>query len=280
MLADTIRESYALWCDKKEGKLKREPGFHASSAGNCIKKVIIESMFPEDRKPFPVETKMLFGIGHTFHDQMDEMLRLHSQEITDFLWIQPWRLITYGKVMQQAYDSVTDAESPLPLKVFGTPDFIGIHVKSNKIIFCDFKTTNERAYAMKKKGNRSANYAAQVGTYLPGVFEMFKKLGITTDFKEVSIMYICKSDFQVLPHAYEADYLVPQAKGYWDDLARSFGEFVDNGCNILPQANPPEDWMCRYCNVFTGIAECRKVTDVGTLKRMQEPKEVQDELFK
>jgi hypothetical protein len=274
---EIVEKAQGLHLDRQQEK--RIKGFHASQGGYCTKKVIIEAMFPESKKPLPMPTRRLFEIGHEFHDQMDRVLRHYARVTADLLWIQPWQMETFSKAMTEAYNGETDAESPLPLKVFGTPDFIGIDVKSGKLLFSDFKTSNERAFAMKKKGNRSANYAVQIGTYLPGIYTMFKRLGMPTDFKEINILYISKADRGLISHNYEAGYLIPMAKAYWEQVAREFAQFIATGGNILPLGNPPEDWMCRYCSMFAGKTECNRVLDTGTLERMTSSEGKQDALF-
>lgn len=278
MITELIEVAQAMWLDRKDHK--RERGFHASQGGNCIKKVIIDTVFPELAKPFPATTKQIFEIGHMFHDQMDEALRHYSRETGRFLWVQPFRLKTFGPVMEAAYAKTSNgAESPVPLVVHGTPDFIGIHVARRKLMFADFKTSNERAFAMKKKGNRSNQYAVQIGSYLPGIYEVFKSIGMPTDFDEISIIYINKADRSLVTHVYDENYLIPMARGYWEQVAMEFGKFVASGMTIFPKAAPQEDWMCNYCSVFNNITECQRANDYDQLRRMNEGEGKQHGLF-
>lgn len=276
MILNLIEEAQRLFLNQNE--IEREVGFHASQGGMCIKKVIIETMFPEAKTPFDTNTQLIFRIGNDYHDKLDEMLRLLSRETGKFLWIQPWRMTTYGRVMKKAFSEANDndesIESPVPLHVFGTADFIGIEPRKKKLLFADFKTANSRSFAMKKKGNRSNNYAVQVGSYLPGVYEMFSSLGMVKDFEEVSILYVNKDDMALCSHNYNEDHLIPIANAYWTQVAIEFAAFIASGGTILPEAAPPEKWMCNYCNVFKNNTECIACGDSETLMRLVESRKV------
>ena len=262
MFQDILVEAMSLF--HARGSLEREKGAHASSGGWCHKKAILEVLYPDKKAPLSEDTKTVFMIGHTIHDQMDKILRLYARERSDLLWIHPWRVFTMSKFMKEAY-LATGAElekCPIPLGVFGTPDGVIIDVKDKKLIVPDFKSSNERAFSYKVKGSRSYTHEVQLGAYLPGIAGLLRKAGFDVEIKEASIIYIQKSDYSLCTHNYDPVLAQESAKTYWQEFATELGNFVKSGGTILPVGNPPEKWMCNYCSLFKDKTECNGFVDI------------------
>lgn len=273
MLQDILNDALECWTHRKE--ITREKGAHASGGGWCYKKALLESIFPESVHKVDTSSALVFEIGNDIHDKMDEVLRLYSRETGNILWIQPWRTFTFGKLMQDAY--ITAGGDPkncaIMNGVYGTPDGIIIDVENKAVLIPDYKSANERSFKFKMNGSRSFTHEVQVGTYLPGITGMLKKLGIDMEVKEAAIVYIQKSDYQLCIHSYDPALAIESARSYWRDFAMHHANFVSSSGTKLPDGNPPEKWMCDYCSVFTGKTQCNSCTDLSQFLNLS-PKEL------
>jgi len=281
MLSDYMKEARSF--SMKSNSREREVGFHASSGGYCLKKLIIETLMPQYKQAFSEEVLSIFEIGHEIHEKQDKDLRLLAQEKAEFLWIQPFRIKAMSNILLDLFeernkDTEHKVTSPIPLCVFGTPDAIIYDFSTNSLLIPDFKSTNGRSFSYKVKGSKSLPNMIQLGTYIESIVSKLKSTGMNIDIEEASIIYIDKDDYfnkgklSLCTHLYSAESISSAAQTYWKNAGDALYDFVSSLGTIMPStqiATGSNKWMCNYCSIFKDKTECNKAIDLVTLKELK-----------
>jgi len=274
LLQRILSEAFLLQARKRNGELPdREIGFHASSAGSCIRRVICELMW-KHRKPMADTVKNILDVGTLHHADADEAIRNFCKEQSEgkLIYIAPWRTYTFRKSMTEAFtaelggDTITTesidyfAKDLELMGVYGTPDLLLVLPEKETVFFADLKFTNERSFGMKQKGNRSKNYELQIGTYLPSVERILAQTDWSKFLREGHIVYFSNSNRETVVHSERTNLLVSEAETYWCRVARAMAQFCISNRDKLPDAIPEEKWQCNYCSLMENNKACSVLT--------------------
>jgi len=216
---------------------EREIGYHASSAGKCIRSVVVSRYLPKPLHEFSLETQSIFSIGHyvdkLFKESFERVVREGDVRI-----IAPFQTISFG-----------DRHFP---GVFGEGDVTLLDFSTKTIHWIDCKTTNHDSFFWKKTKGASQLNMLQVGTYVGSkqVQQLLQSLG--WEKVRAWLVYIDKENYNHI--TCQADRTcVEDARTYWEVVKQVDGIYRETG--DLPLATPEEDWECGYCNLWPGLPD-------------------------
>lgn len=214
---------------------EREDGYHASSAGKCIRSVVVSRYLPKPLHPFSTETLSIFHIGHAvdklFKDSFERTVREGSVRL-----LAPFQTISFGNRHFEG--------------VFGEGDVTLLDFDTKTMHWIDCKTTGHDSFYHKQNRGASQMNMLQVGTYVGSkqVQQILQALGWSK--VKAWLVYIDKENYNHVTAMADAS-CVEEARAYWtlvdgvDRIYRETGE--------LPLAMPEEDWECGYCNQWPGL---------------------------
>lgn len=214
----------------------REPGFHASSAGYCLRKVLTEVLNPEYPYPEDREKYRIFALGKMFHSFLHEALSARLwRENGQVVLLQPMRL-----------ESFRDDETGFV--VVGEPDEIVLDWRNREIHIIDGKTAGYGSFSnmlrVKKTGQPyySMHHKLQVGTYMAALKQIFGD-----EFTYIGhICYLDKDKLKTL-NPILGERLDLEAWMYWKEVKRAWLKALETG--EMPEASPMMGWECGYCPI-------------------------------
>lgn len=215
----------------------REIGYHASSAGKCIRSVVLSRYLKEPLHEFSQETKAIFHIGHTVDQFFKESFERVVRE-GDVRIIAPFQTISFG---DRKFEGI-----------YGEGDITLLDFANKTMHWIDCKTTNHDSFFYKKTKGASMMNMLQVGTYLGSrqVQQIMQALGWTKF--QAWLVYIDKENYNHVTCRADKT-CVDDARAYWDLIKGVDAIYQSTG--DLPLAHPEEDWECGYCNQHPGLPD-------------------------
>lgn len=216
----------------------RVGGFHASSAGKCYRRLIIEQVLPGCVHPITSRQASVFNIGHIFDKYFKDAMEMGTKS-DDIFMLSPFSTIT----------KIEDSE----LVVVGEPDVVLLDMKSKIIHILDAKSAAHDSFYYKKKDGASIMNSLQVCTYADSseIQGLIDALGDSWRVK-CWIVYLDKDDISHHVASVNSD-LILTARAYWREAAKMLG--IWDRQQMLPGAFPQEDWECGYCPLYPALEE-------------------------
>lgn len=271
MIRQFIDDAMEYFVRLDGSKPKRLPGFHASRSGMCKRMVLLETLKPSLKRPVDKTGMKIFAHGTLLHDFMDEAMRTFAGTSDEFLWLSPPKTRMFKKSMTEAFEKISDKGSDIA-EVIGHGDFFLIHVPTKTILFADFKSANERAFAAKKKKGMSVQNAMQLATYMCDEGGIISLLGDVFEIETPEVVYINKKDLETEHFDVDLDIWVDLARRFWIEIAEAAATCIRSGGETIPPPVPQEKWMCDYCSMFKNNAECRAVNSINELIQVRDVK--------
>lgn len=234
-LKDLVIDAVQGIATRKERK--REDGYHASSAGKCIRSVVVSRYLPTPMNPFSIETQGIFHIGHAidrlFKDSFERTVREGSVRM-----LAPFQTISFG-----------DRHFP---GVFGEGDVTLLDFDTKTMHWIDCKTCGHDQFYNKQNRGASLMNMLQVGTYTGSkqVQQILQALGWTK--VKAWLVYIDKENYNHTTCVADST-CIEDARTYWE-LVKGVDK-IYRETDELPLALPEEDWECGYCNLWPGLPD-------------------------
>lgn len=219
------------------GERKREDGYHASSAGKCIRSVVVNRYVSEPIHDFSTETKSIFHIGHSidrfFKDSFERTVREGNVRM-----LAPFQTISFGS---RNFDGI-----------FGEGDVTLLDFDTKTIHWIDCKSCGHDQFYNKKSRGASLMNMLQVGTYAGSkqVQQLLQSLGWSNI--KGWLVYIDKENYNHVTQMADTS-SIENARAYWSIVEKVDAIYRETGA--LPMASPEEDWECGYCHLWPGLPQ-------------------------
>lgn len=161
---------------KKKGEEKRDYGkfWSASSAGYCMRKLIMERLGVPRVSEIDARTTRVFESGHVFHEWLQRITKDAGISIAQELELQDENLMIRGHIddlvlVGESYKTLDPTTiKPFKLGVEVLQPVLAEEITPRHLILYDYKTVNSRSFMWaKKNGNAMSHFhKMQLGTYM------------------------------------------------------------------------------------------------------------------
>jgi len=245
----------------------RLPGYHASSAGSCPKKVMVLAKNPKALEKTSRSTQGVFNMGHIIDEWFKTAIDKESIRSSRFFTVHPFACRYVPRYMPDG-----------DFEVIGELDACILEPAKKTIHIVDCKSAGHDQFFMKKKEISSMN-ALQVATYAMSeeVADLAKSMGdwqvlmwlVYVDkenqehvIKQVPKMFLEAADdywtrIAFMDKAMTWFEVVPNSGG--DAFDKAFdsviGKLSEDDTDMDALRTPSEDWECGYCPLFPGLED-------------------------
>ena len=199
--------------DENEKKLANRDAnkYSVSDSGKC-RLMRYKKLKSGSFEAFPPDTLRIFSVGNLFHEYIQDVLSNYGMTHCEYRMEDEHRIGHLDMIVK---------------------DWQGRH------ILFDIKTTNDRTFGYKVKGDIDRHHKYQVLSYA----DMFRThTNNEIEIHEVRMLYVRKNDFAMAERTVPQDAQTLAAiREDWDIMIKAKVE------DTPPEANPQEDWECRYC---------------------------------